>query len=300
MSQSHTARLSAFEAWLLLEQGLADHSVKAYVQDAANWLNWLESNNNSLDQASGASLEAFLAHLLDLGLSSRTQARMISGIRSFHRFLRLKEGKTLDPTEYVDMPKLERKLPQVLDTSEIDAMLQQIDLSSPEGGRNKAILELLYGCGLRVSELTRLKRGDVFFDEAFLRVTGKGNKERLVPANEGALHSLSTYLNHIRVHVPVKPEAKEFVFLNRRGGTLSRQMVFITIKTLAAKAGIHKTISPHSLRHAFATHLVEGGADLRMVQAMLGHASITTTEIYTHLDRSFLSKQLENFHPWSH
>ena len=230
-------------------------------------------------------------------MTASSQARIISGIRSFYKYCSLENISKTDPTTLLEAPKLKRTLPDVLSFDEIEEIIAQIDLSKPEGGRNKAILELMYGCGLRVSEVVNLRVSQLYFDAGFIRVTGKGDKERLVPIGKSAVKYIKIYLKNIRVHVAVKPGNKDIVFLNKRGTKLSRIMIFLVIKELVRKAGIRKTVSPHTFRHSFATHLVEGGADLRAVQEMLGHESITTTEIYTHLDRKFLRKTLENFHP---
>ena len=230
-------------------------------------------------------------------MTPSSQARIISGIRTFYRYCQLEDISTVDPTTLLDAPKLKRALPDVLSFEEIESIIAQIDLSTPEGTRNKAILETLYSCGLRVTELVQLRLSQLFFDVGFVRVIGKGNKERLVPVGRDAMKYIDIYRHKVRVHQPVQRGEEDILFLNRRGKRLTRVMIFLMIKDLVKKAGIKKTISPHTFRHSFATHLVEGGADLRAVQEMLGHESITTTEIYTHLDREFLRKTLEQFHP---
>lgn len=230
-------------------------------------------------------------------MTSSSQARIISGIRTFYKYCLLEEVSSVDPAVLLEAPKLKRSLPDVLSTEEIENIIEQIDLSTPEGTRNKAILETLYSCGLRVSEAVNLKLSQLFMDVGFVRVIGKGNKERLIPIGSSAIKYINVYKNNVRVHQPIQPGEEDILFLNRRGKRLSRVMIFLIIKDLVKKAGITKTISPHTFRHSFATHLVEGGADLRAVQEMLGHESITTTEIYTHLDREFLRKTLEEFHP---
>jgi integrase/recombinase XerD len=230
-------------------------------------------------------------------MNSTSQARIISGVKSFYKYCLLENILSNDPTTLLESPKIKRLLPDTLSFEEIEKIISQIDLSKPEGGRNKALLEVLYSCGLRVTEVVNLKISQLYFDVGFIRVIGKGDKERLVPIGRSAIKYLKIYLKDIRVHVPVKQGNEDIVFLNRRGTKLSRIMIFLIIKDLAKKAGITKTISPHTFRHSFATHLVEGGADLRAVQEMLGHESITTTQIYTHLDRDFLRKTLEQFHP---
>ena len=230
-------------------------------------------------------------------MTASSQARIISGIRTFYKYCLLEDISTTDPTVLLEAPKLKRSLPDVLSFEEIDQIIEQIDLSSAEGTRNKAIIETMYSCGLRVSEVVNLKLSQLFFDVGFLRVIGKGNKERLVPIGNTAIKYINIYRNNIRNHQSIEAGEEDILFLNRRGKRLSRVMIFLIIKDLVRKTGINKNISPHTFRHSFATHLVEGGADLRAVQEMLGHESITTTEIYTHLDREFLRKTLEQFHP---
>ncbi|NJK94485.1 MAG: tyrosine recombinase XerD, partial [Bacteroidales bacterium] len=242
-------------------------------------------------------LEGFLFSIAHENLSPRTQARMISGIRAFFRYLLMEDKIENDPTELLEFPKIGRKLPDVLTPGEIDALEAAIDLSKPEGHRNKAMIETMYSCGLRVSELVTLKLSCMFIDESFIRVIGKGNKERLVPISPKAIREINYYLEHYRNHLPVKRAYEDYVFLNRNGRGLTRVMVFTIVKNLAREAGIQKTISPHTFRHSFATHLIEGGADLRAVQEMLGHESILTTEIYTHIDREYLREAILQFHP---
>ena len=244
-------------------------------------------------------LKEFIEYINEIGISAYSQARIISGLRSFFRYLQTEELIETDPSELLEGPRLGRKLPDTLDYHEIEKILSAIDLSKPEGTRNRAMLETLYSSGLRVSELVNLKIPNIYFDIGFLRIIGKGNKERLVPVGREALKFIKTYLEAVRVHVPVKKEAESIAFLNRRGDKLTRVMVFTIIKNLVAACGIKKTVSPHTFRHSFATHLIEGGADLRAVQEMLGHESITTTEIYTHLDRDYLKQVIREFHPRS-
>jgi integrase/recombinase XerD len=239
----------------------------------------------------------FLKYIGELGLSAYSQARMLSGIKSFFEFMVYEQMITGSPAELIDSPRLGRKLPDVLSVSEIDKLFEAIDLSTPEGARNRAMLEVLYSSGLRVSELVTMRISHIYTDIGFLRIIGKGNKERLVPIGKSALKYLSIYVEEIRCHIAIKPGFENYVFLNRRGSGLSRVMVFTIIKELVVKAGIEKKVSPHTFRHSFATHLVEGGADLRAVQEMLGHESITTTEIYTHLDREYLKQVILEFHP---
>jgi integrase/recombinase XerD len=244
-------------------------------------------------------MQGFLEYINELGMSAYSQARIISGLKAFYKFLLIEELITSDPTELIEGPKIGRKLPDTLSYQEIEKLLEAIDLSTPEGSRNRAMLEVLYSSGLRVSELVELKLNNIYFDVGFLRVIGKGNKERLVPIGRDAMKHLKIYIEEIRVHVPVQHGFEGHVFLNRRGKRLSRVTVFTTIKALAKKIGLKKDISPHTFRHSFATHLIEGGADLRAVQEMLGHESITTTEIYTHLDRDYLRQVITAFHPRS-
>ena len=288
-----------FKAWLQLEKSLAGNSVEAYLHDIEMLTQYLLAKDDA--KAPSAldlkDLQQFLKWIAELGLNATSQARIISGIRSFYKYCLLEQITTTNPTELLEAPKTKRKLPEVLAFEEIEMMITKIDLSKPEGGRNKAILETIYSCGLRVSELVNLKLSCLYLDAGFVRIVGKGNKERLVPIGFDAVKYIGIYRNNIRVHLTVQKGENDILFLNNRGKRLSRVMIFLIIKDLAAKAGITKNISPHTFRHSFATHLVEGGADLRAVQEMLGHESITTTEIYTHLDREFLRETLQQFHP---
>jgi integrase/recombinase XerD len=288
-----------FKAWLQLEKSLAANSVEAYLRDIDKLTDFLQStkNKSTPQDVQLKDLEKFVHWINELGMTAASQSRIISGLRSFYTYCLLEQIATVNPTVLLEAPKQKRSLPEVLGFSEIEAIIAQIDMSKPEGGRNKAILETLYSCGLRVSELVNLRISCLFMDVGFIRVTGKGDKERLVPIGSDAVKYINIYKNEIRVHVPVKAGQEDFLFLNRRGSKLTRVMIFIMLKELAKKAGITKTISPHTFRHSFATHLVEGGADLRAVQEMLGHESITTTEIYTHLDREYLRDTLQQFHP---
>ena len=290
-----------FSNYLKLERSLSKNSIEAYVHDVNLLAQYLEFAKLEVSPLaiSSKNLQSFLAHINELGMSAHSQARILSGIKGFYKYLLSEELIDNDPTSLIEGPRLGRKLPDTLDYAEIIKLLEAIDLSSPEGGRNRAMLEVLYSSGLRVSELVDLKRANVYFDLGFLRVIGKGNKERLVPIGRDAMKYLAIYLEEIRVHVPVKKDQEAFVFLNRRGSKISRVTVFLIIKSLAAKIGLKKSISPHTFRHSFATHLIEGGADLRAVQEMLGHESITTTEIYTHLDRDYLKQVIKEFHPRS-
>jgi integrase/recombinase XerD len=288
-----------FKAYLQLEKSLSDNSVEAYLRDIDKLTQYLQEVGSMKTPADIQlkDLQQLVKWTSGLGMTASSQARMISGIKSFYKYCLIENISSKDPTTLLDAPKLKRSLPDVLSFEEIDNMLAQIDLSKPEGGRNKAILETMYSCGLRVTEVVNLKISQLYLDVGFVRVVGKGDKERLVPIGRSAIKYITIYKNDIRVHLPVKQGQEDILFLNNRGSKLSRVMIFLIIKDLVKKAGIKKTVSPHTLRHSFATHLVEGGADLRAVQEMLGHESITTTEIYTHLDREFLRKTLENFHP---
>lgn len=288
-----------FKAYLQLEKSLADNTVQAYLRDIELLTQHLQEKKSlqSPDNITLKDLQQFVKSIAELGMTATSQARIISGIKSFYKYCLLEEISKKDPTALLEAPKLKRTLPDVLSFDEIESIIGQIDLSKPEGGRNKAILETMYSCGLRVSEVVNLKISQLYLDIGFIRVLGKGDKERLVPIGSSAAKYISIYRNDIRVHTDIKKGNEDILFLNRRGSKLSRIMIFYIIKELAVKAGIRKTVSPHTFRHSFATHLVEGGADLRAVQEMLGHESITTTEIYTHLDREFLRKTLENFHP---
>ncbi len=291
-----------FKAWLQLERSLSDNSVEAYLRDLDNLTRYLQeaSTIKSPSEVTLNVLQEWIRWVAELGMTPSSQARMLSGIKAFFRYCNMEEIVQQDPTVLLEAPKLKRALPDILSFEEIESIINQLDLSKPEGGRNKAILETMYSCGLRVSEVVNLKLSQLYLDVGFIRVVGKGDKERLVPIGNNAIRYITIYRNSIRVHVPVQPGFEDILFLNNRGKKLSRVMIFLIIKDLAQKAGIKKTVSPHTFRHSFATHLVEGGADLRAVQEMLGHESITTTEIYTHLDREFLRKTLEQFHPGFH
>ncbi|HPS62177.1 MAG TPA: site-specific tyrosine recombinase XerD [Bacteroidales bacterium] len=293
------ATTAGFKAYLRLERSLSANSVEAYLRDVGKLTDFLESEGirTGPERVTAEHLKSFLERVNVEGVKPRTQARVISGLRSFYKYLLLENIAVTDPTELLELPALGLRLPVVLDVTEIDRMIGKLDLSKPEERRNKAMLETLYGCGLRVSELIGLKISELFFREGFIKVTGKGNKERLVPIGSVAQEEIGHYLTQIRPHVPVRKGAEDILFLNRRGDALSRVMVFTVIKRLARQAGIRKKISPHTFRHSFATHLVEGGADLRAVQEMLGHESITTTEIYTHLDRDYLRSTILLHHP---
>lgn len=282
-----------------LERSLSKNSIEAYSDDLNKLEQYAQSflNNKSPVQLELNHLQAFVKWISELSFSTTSQARIISGIKTFYKFLLIENEVTQSPAELLEAPKTIRKLPVFLTIEEIDKMVAVIDRSTPEGERNATMLEALYGCGLRVSELVGLKISDLHLNEDYIKVTGKGSKERLVPIGKTAKKLLKNYINKVRVHLPIKKNAGDNIFLNRRGGVLSRVMVFYVIKDLAAKAGIKKKMSPHTFRHSFATHLVEGGADLRAVQEMLGHESITTTEIYTHLDRQYLRDNILSYHP---
>ena len=288
-----------FKAYLQLERSLSENSVEAYLHDIEKLTTYLEQaeSKKAPSEIVLKDLEGFVKWISQLGMMPGSQARIISGLKSFFKYCLLEHIITADPTALLEAPKLKRALPDILSFDEIEKIIGEIDLSKPEGARNKAILETLYSCGIRVSELVNLRISCLYMDVGFIRVTGKGDKERLVPIGSDAIKYLKIYKNDVRVHVAVKPGNDDVVFLNRRGSKLSRVMIFLIIKDLAKKAGVKKTISPHTFRHSFATHLVEGGADLRAVQEMLGHESITTTEIYTHLDRQFLRDTLHQHHP---
>lgn len=293
--------IKQFENYLKLERSLSQNSIDAYVRDVEKLDQFIEIKKLYISplKITSKHLQSFLEYINELGMSSYSQARILSGLKAFYKFLIFEELISADPTALIEGPKIGRKLPDTLDYGEIEKLLAAIDLSTPEGGRNRAMLEMLYSSGLRVSELIDLRLANVHSDIGFLRVIGKGNKERLVPIGREALKYLKIYIDEIRVHTPKIETFSSYVFLNRSGRKLTRVMVFLIIKALAAKIGLKKNISPHTFRHSFATHLIEGGADLRAVQEMLGHESITTTEIYTHLDRDYLRQVVQQFHPRS-
>ncbi|MDR1557615.1 MAG: site-specific tyrosine recombinase XerD [Tannerellaceae bacterium] len=290
--------IAGYKRYLRLEKSLSPHSVEAYLRDLDKLLHFMESEGLTYSGLTYTDLQQFVARLHDTGILPRSQARILSGIRSFYRFLMLDGYISTDPTELLESPKTGTKLPDILSVREINDILDTIDLSLPEGQRNRAMLETLYSCGLRVSELTSLRYSDVYFEEGFIRVEGKGGKQRLVPISETAMHEIRNYL-HDRRLISVRKGHEDILFLSRRGTALSRIMVFHIIKQQAAMAGIHKNVSPHTFRHSFATHLLEGGANLRAIQEMLGHEKITTTEIYTHIDREFLRREILEHHPRS-
>ncbi|PHR36696.1 MAG: tyrosine recombinase XerD [Fluviicola sp.] len=295
--QSWNRYIKDFVSFLKIERGLAENSIFAYLSDVQKLMDFCEGLNLSPLDVTSENLTNFVTELYDLGLSARTQSRIISGIKQFYFFLVLEGEVKNDPSELIETPRIGRKLPEVLSIEEIDALIAGIDLSTDQGHRNKAILETLYSCGLRVSELVNLEFEQLFFDEGFIRVIGKGNKQRLVPVSPSVKKEIEIYKSAVRNHQKIKPGNESYVFLNRRGAKLTRVMIFTIIKNLAEKIGLQKTISPHTFRHSFATHLLEGGANLRAIQEMLGHESITTTEIYTHLDQQFLKEAIISFHP---
>ena len=293
------AEKKGFKAWLQLEKSLSDHSVEAYLRDIEKLSQFLslEEKATAVENIQLRDLQSFLKWIGGLGMTASSQSRIISGIRSFFKYCLQENLVKQDPTELLETPKLRRTLPDFLSVEEINRIIQAIDLSKPEGERNRAILETMYSCGLRVSELVNLRLSSLYPELGFIKVVGKGDKERLVPIGNTALKFIGIYRGQVRVHMPIKKGNEDVLFLNRRGAGLTRQMIFILLKDLVREAGITKTVSPHTFRHSFATHLVEGGADLRAVQEMLGHESITTTEIYTHLDRAFLRETLQKYHP---
>jgi integrase/recombinase XerD len=291
--------IDGFRSYLRLERSLSGNTVEAYLRDIGHLRTYFtaEAGIDDPTKLVYKDLVAFVHHVADLGLEATTQARMVSGIKAFYRYLEFDDAISTDPTTLLEAPRIGRKLPDVLSADEVGRILDLVDLSTPEGTRNRAMLETLYGCGLRVSELVALRMSDVHFNDGFVRVVGKGDKERLVPLGSMAARHMQLYMDGVRRHQNVQRTHQDVMFLNNRGAMLTRQMVFFIVRKAVETAGIQKVIGPHSLRHSFATHLVEGGADLRAVQDMLGHVSITTTEIYTHLDRSFLHENIMQFHP---
>jgi integrase/recombinase XerD len=290
------ACIQLYKQYIKLERSLSPKTVEAYLHDIEK-LNEFLGGRKKLEEVKLEDLQDFMASLYDDKISARSQARIISGLKSFYKFLLFDHKIVHDPTELLDAPKIGRHLPEVLSIPEIEAILDSIDLSKPEGHRNKAIIEVMYGCGLRVSEVVNLRISNLYFRDNYIRIIGKGDKERLVPIGQTAQNAIRLYMEGARAHVKIKKGEEDIVFLNRRGARLTREMIFMMIKQAAEAAGVTKTISPHTFRHSFATHLVEGGADLRAVQEMLGHESITTTEIYTHLDRSYIKDIIERYHP---
>lgn len=291
--------IKGFRSYLQLERSLSLNTLEAYEHDMEKLVQFLDFRKISSmpEQINHEVLQDFITWINELGMTARTQARVLSGVKAFYKYLLMENLIQDDPTALIEGPKIGQKLPDFLTVEEINTLLEAIDLSLAEGQRNKALLETLYSCGLRVSELISLRLSQTFFDSGFIKVVGKGNKERIVPIGSSAMKQIVLYKENYRCHLDIKPGQEDFIFLNRRGRKLSRVMVFTIIKTLAMKSGIRTTISPHTFRHSFATHLIEGGADLRAVQEMLGHSSITTTEIYTHLDKDYLRSAILQFHP---
>ena len=288
--------LDGYSAYLLLERSLSDNTLKSYSADVQKLLTYFSDKNINYKEAQLQDFQSFLVFLNDLGIASTSQARIISGVKSFYSYLLSEDIIADDPTQLLEMPKLSRYLPTVLSLQEIDMLKSAIDLSKTDGARNKAMIEVLYSCGLRVSELINLKMSNIYAEEGFIQVFGKGSKQRLVPISETALHEISLYMID-RNSWDIKPGEGDFLFLNQRGSHLTRQTVFNVIKKSAEDAGIKAVISPHTLRHSFATHLLEGGADLRVIQELLGHESILTTEIYTHIDMTYLRDTILSYHP---
>lgn len=293
------SEINEFRSYLRLEKGLSDNSIHAYITDLYKLVSYLRSNglDNGPETVTLNELKGLIEWISNRGISPRTQARIISGIKSFYKFLLIEERIEKDPTALLEAPRIGRKLPEVLSVEEIDAIINAVDIRKPEGQRNKAILETLYSCGLRVSELIDLKVSNLFFESGFIKVEGKGSKERLVPISNKAIKEINLYISEYRRVLKIHPPHEDILFLNRRGRKLSRVMIFTIIKNIARDLNITKNISPHTFRHSYATHLVDGGANLRAVQEMLGHESIITTEIYTHLDKDYLSDTVSHYHP---
>ena len=296
MKETEKYYTDKYRTWLRLEKGLSPHTIEAYLDDLHKLFQFVMHEGLHILQIRYSDLQQFLAQLRDIGISPRSQARIISGIKSFYRFLLLEDFVRSDPTELLESPKIGMKLPEVLSVDEINRILDSVDLSAPTGQRNRTMLEVLYSCGLRVSELVNLKYPDIYVEDEFIRVEGKGRKQRLVPISQAAIREIRNYLDDRR-NITVQKGSEDILFLNQRGVKLTRVMVFYIIKAHAELAGIKKTISPHTFRHSFATHLLEGGANLRAIQLMLGHEKITTTELYTHIDREYLRKEIITHHP---
>ena len=294
---SWKSAILGFKSYLTIERSLSANSVDAYIQDVKKLADFAKEKQKTELQISKSDLSEFISNISKNGVASRSQSRIISGIKAFYKYLIMEDYITADPTELLESPKIGMKLPDTLSIEEIDSLIAAIDLSKAEGERNRAMLEILYSCGLRVTELIILKLSNISFVEGFIKVVGKGNKERLAPIGNTALKYLNIYINEVRNHQEIQKGHEDIIFLNRRGKQLTRVMIFIIIKQLAEKIGLKKNISPHTFRHSFATHLIQGGADLRAVQEMLGHESITTTEIYTHLDKEYLREAIISFHP---
>ncbi len=290
--------LKSYTDYLRIERGLSENTIKNYSFDIQKLMQWLDDQEmaDSPISISEEILQQFI-YAMAKELNPSSQSRLISGLKGFFAYLLFEEYRTTNPMQLMESPKMGRKLPDTLSVSEIDAIIGAIDLSTPQGERNRAILETLYGCGLRVSELIELKLSDLYFEEGFIKVTGKGNKQRLIPIGNLTIKYINVYRKEVRVHQEIHSSAKDTLFLNRRGKGLSRAMIFTIVKNLTEKAGIRKTVSPHTFRHSFATHLLENGANLRAIQQMLGHESITTTEIYTHIDKTHLTQVMNTYHP---
>ena len=291
--------IKGFKSYLQIERSLSDNSVQAYIRDIKKFASYAIPLNLNELKITRENISDFLAELKDNNISARSQARIISGIKAYYKYLIMEDYIKFNPTELIESPKIGLKLPDTLSLIEIDKLIAAVDLSNSQGERNRAILETLYSCGLRVSELINLQLSNIHFKEGYLKVIGKGDKERLAPIGGRALHYLKIYINEVRNHQSIKKGHEDFVFLNNRGAKLTRVMIFLIIQKLSEIIGLKKKISPHTFRHSFATHLIEGGADLRAVQEMLGHESITTTEIYTHLDKDYLRSNIIQFHPRS-
>ena len=291
--------IKGFKSYLQIERSLSDNSVQAYIRDVKKFANYAILIELSELKVTRLDISNFLSQINQKDISSRSQARIISGIKAFYKYLIMEDYLKINPTELIESPKIGLKLPDTLSLIEIDKLITAVDLSNKQGERNRAILETLYSCGLRVSELVNLQLSNIYFNEGYLKVTGKGDKERLAPIGGRAIKYLTIYINEVRNHQEIKKGNEDFVFLNNRGAKLTRVMIFLIIQKLTENIGLKKKISPHTFRHSFATHLIEGGADLRAVQEMLGHESITTTEIYTHLDNEYLRSNIIQFHPRS-
>ena len=296
---SWESSIKEFKYYLKVERSLADNSIQSYLRDINKLANYCRDIKKNEKSVNTKDIRNFISHLVSEKISPRSQARVISGIKAFYKYLILEDYITDDPTLLIENPKIGLKLPEVLSVEEIELIISSIDLSKKQGQRNKAIIETLYSCGLRVTELINLKISNINFKEEYIKVIGKGNKERLTPIGSNALKYIQIYVNEVRIHQKISKGYEDIVFLNNRGSKLSRVMIFTLIKNILKKIGIKKKVSPHTFRHSFATHLIEGGADLRAVQEMLGHESITTTEIYTHLDKDYLRSNIMQFHPRS-
>ena len=293
--------VKSYKIYLQVELGMSQNTILGYVSDVSEFMRFVDENDSikSITDINQQTILDYLCKLLDTNISKKSQARFISSMRSFYRFLLLDDAVKENPMDVIELPKLGKHLPNVLTVEEVEKILDSVDLSLPNGHRNRAILETLYGCGLRVSELINLKLSDIYFDDGFVRVFGKGSKERLVPIGAPAIKQIKFYLSHDRNKIKPKKENEDIVFLNNRGAKLTREMIFIIVKEQTAIAGVDKKVSPHTFRHSFATHLIQNGADIRIVQEMLGHESIMTTEIYTHIDRNMLRNVIEKYHPFS-